>query len=270
MNDAEDFDSAAGSVWTVARTPFPWLRANAGSRPRGGWELGARVEEEIVHFLAPSVPANVLGMAHNTRPRRPRPSAGRPSTRRRPAWSVRATPSNSSQTWAALSRRRELTVVIGSKARGLTPDNASDGHSGLHDRKRRLLPVTCRTPMSCGSALRARTRSRLRGPGSSRTCRSRTSRSASSTTACHSGRPVPPISVWKVEEILAYLTSFMTLHPGDLVLTGFPAQTVPIAAGGHRQLPTSPGSVELTNPVIAGQALAGPCPHSVAPRHYDG
>ena len=47
-------------------SPFPGSRANAGSAPRSGWERGAEVSEDSFTFLAPSVPANVLGMAHNT------------------------------------------------------------------------------------------------------------------------------------------------------------------------------------------------------------
>src|SRR4051794_10383906 len=65
-NNAADFDSDAGKVWTVITSPFPGSPANAGSPPRSRWEAGARVGEEAFSFLAPSVPANVLGMAHNT------------------------------------------------------------------------------------------------------------------------------------------------------------------------------------------------------------
>ena len=74
-NDAADFGSAAGRVWTVTTSPFPGSAANAGSLPRSGWEVGATVEEASFTFLAPCVPANVLGMAHNTGPRGPRASA---------------------------------------------------------------------------------------------------------------------------------------------------------------------------------------------------
>ena len=65
-NDAPDFDSEAGKVWTVISSPFPGSPANAGSAPRRGWETGDTVDEGSFTFLAPSVPANVLGMAHNT------------------------------------------------------------------------------------------------------------------------------------------------------------------------------------------------------------
>jgi 2-keto-4-pentenoate hydratase/2-oxohepta-3-ene-1,7-dioic acid hydratase in catechol pathway len=56
---------------------------------------------------------------------------------------------------------------------------------------------------------------------------------------------------WTVDEILVYLTSFMTLHPGDLVLTGFPAASAPIAPGDSVACRVE-GIGELSNPVKAG------------------
>lgn len=53
---------------------------------------------------------------------------------------------------------------------------------------------------------------------------------------------------WKVDEILVYITSFMTLHPGDLVLTGFPASSVPLEPGDTVTCRVE-GIGELTNPV---------------------
>jgi 2-keto-4-pentenoate hydratase/2-oxohepta-3-ene-1,7-dioic acid hydratase in catechol pathway len=55
---------------------------------------------------------------------------------------------------------------------------------------------------------------------------------------------------WKVEEILAYLTSFMTLHPGDLVLTGFPAECAPIVPGDTVTCHIACIG-QLTNPVVS-------------------
>jgi 2-keto-4-pentenoate hydratase/2-oxohepta-3-ene-1,7-dioic acid hydratase in catechol pathway len=48
----------------------------------------------------------------------------------------------------------------------------------------------------------------------------------------------------------------MTLHPGDLVLTGFPAEAAPIVPGDTVSCHIA-GVGELTNPVAAA-------------RHYDG
>ena len=55
---------------------------------------------------------------------------------------------------------------------------------------------------------------------------------------------------WGVEEILVYVTSFMTLHPGDLVLTGFPAECARLVPGDTVTCRVE-GIGELTNPVVA-------------------
>ena len=47
-------------------TPFAGSRANADSPARPGWEHGTVVQQGTFTFLAPVVPVNVLGMAHNT------------------------------------------------------------------------------------------------------------------------------------------------------------------------------------------------------------
>jgi 2-keto-4-pentenoate hydratase/2-oxohepta-3-ene-1,7-dioic acid hydratase in catechol pathway len=53
-----------------------------------------------------------------------------------------------------------------------------------------------------------------------------------------------------VEEILVYLTSFMTLHPGDLVLTGFPAECAQMVPGDTVVCHVE-GIGQLSNPVVA-------------------
>src|SRR5918996_1334796 len=65
-NDDAGFSAGDGTLWTVIDSPFPGSRANTGSAPRSGWEPGDTVRQDSFRFLAPSVPANVLGMAHNT------------------------------------------------------------------------------------------------------------------------------------------------------------------------------------------------------------
>lgn len=49
------------------------------------------------------------------------------------------------------------------------------------------------------------------------------------------GSPLAPGRIadlgWSVEEILVYASSFMTLHPGDVILTGFPGASAPIVPG---------------------------------------
>jgi 2-keto-4-pentenoate hydratase/2-oxohepta-3-ene-1,7-dioic acid hydratase in catechol pathway len=53
---------------------------------------------------------------------------------------------------------------------------------------------------------------------------------------------------WKVDEIMVYLSSFITLQPGDLVLTGFPAECARIQPGDTVVCRVE-GIGELHNPV---------------------
>jgi 2-keto-4-pentenoate hydratase/2-oxohepta-3-ene-1,7-dioic acid hydratase in catechol pathway len=56
--------------------------------------------------------------------------------------------------------------------------------------------------------------------------------------------------VFDVPTILQYVTSFMTLLPGDVILTGTPAGVGPMQAGDHVAV-TIDGLGTLTNPVVA-------------------
>ena len=56
--------------------------------------------------------------------------------------------------------------------------------------------------------------------------------------------------VFDVPAILQYVTSFMTLLPGDVVLTGTPEGVGPMQAGDHVAV-TIDGLGTLTNPVVA-------------------
>src|SRR6478735_6275451 len=247
-NDAADFGSAAGRVWTVTTSPFPGSAANAGSLPRGGWEAGATVEEASFTFLAPCVPANVLGMAHNTG------AAGRglpPQAFHKAATSV-VGPGDAVELRAGVGRvepEAELTLVIGSRARGLTPGNAMGavlGYTIGNDVSARNLQESDELWISAKSQdtftpVGPWIVTDLNGDDLAIGIK-------------HNGRELQSASSadlgWKVEEILTYLTSFMTLHPGDLVLTGFPAECAPIAPGDTVTCHIA-GIGELTNPVVS-------------------
>ncbi|RME64763.1 MAG: DUF2437 domain-containing protein [Caldilineae bacterium] len=54
-----------------------------------------------------------------------------------------------------------------------------------------------------------------------------------------------------ISAILAYVSNFMTLEPGDLVLTGTPAGVSPLQAGDSVTVEVE-GLGSLTNPVVAG------------------
>ena len=247
-NDAPDFESAAGRVWTVTSSPFTGSVANAGSAPRSGWEAGAAVEESSFTFLAPSTPANVLGMAHNTG------HAGRalpPQAFHKAATSV-VGPGDAIELAPGVGHvdpEAELTIVVGRKARGLTLSNARTAILGFtigNDVSARDLQKTDELWIS------AKSQDTFTPAGPWIVTNLDGASLAIGIT--HNGTELKAASSadlgWGVEEILVYVTSFMTLHPGDLVLTGFPAECARILPGDTVTCHVE-GIGELTNPVVA-------------------
>lgn len=246
-NDARDFDSDAGRQWTLVETPFPGSRANASSPARPGWETGGVVDQASFAFLAPSVPANVFGMAHNTgQPGRDLP----PQAFHKAASSVIG-PEDAielSSTVGYVDPEAELTVVVGRTVRGLTLDTARDAVLGFtigNDVSARDLQKTDELWISAKS----QDTFTPAGPW----IVTDLDDSALAIGIVHNGKELKAASSadlgWKVDEILVYLTSFMTLHPGDLVLTGFPAECARIQPGDVVVCRVE-GIGELRNPVI--------------------
>jgi 2-keto-4-pentenoate hydratase/2-oxohepta-3-ene-1,7-dioic acid hydratase in catechol pathway len=245
-NDAPDFGSDAGKRWTVIDSPFPGSLANAGSAPRAGWQPGSVVGEDAFAFLAPSVPANVLGMAHNTG------QAGRdlpPQAFHKAATSV-VGPGDAIELAPGVGHvdpEAELTIVVGRKARGLTLENARAAILGFtigNDVTARELQKTDDLWISAKS----QDTFTPAGPW----IVSGLDSAALSIGIVHNGAALRAASSadlgWGVDEILVYLTSFMTLHPGDLVLTGFPAESARLHPGDTVTCRVE-GIGELTNPV---------------------
>ena len=245
-NDALDFDSAAGQQWIVIDSPFGASRANASSPSRHGWEKGAGVSTGSFTFLAPSVPANVLGMAHNTG------QAGRdlpPQAFHKAASSVIGSGEaiQLSSNVGHVDPEAELTVVVGRTARGLTLETAGSailGYTIGNDVSARDLQKTDELWISAKS----QDTFTPAGPWIV------TDLDAAdlSIRIVHNGTKLKTASTadlgWKVDEIMVYLTSFMTLHPGDLVLTGFPAECARIQPGDTVVCRVE-GIGELSNPV---------------------
>ncbi|MCX8452698.1 MULTISPECIES: fumarylacetoacetate hydrolase family protein [Paenarthrobacter] len=249
-NDAPDFDSDEGKRWTLVQSPFPGSRANAASPGRPGWEVGAVVEEASFRFLAPSVPVNVFGMAHNTgQPGRDLP----PQAFHKAASSVIG-PGDAiqlSSTVGYVDPEAELTVVVGSTARGLTLETARSailGYTIGNDVSARDLQKTDELWISAKS----QDTFTPAGPW----IVTELDDSDLEISIVHNGNQLKPASSadlgWKVEEIMVYLTSFMTLQPGDLVLTGFPAECARIQPGDTVACRVE-GIGELRNPVIAAR-----------------
>ncbi|MFJ4027719.1 fumarylacetoacetate hydrolase family protein [Paenarthrobacter sp. NPDC089989] len=246
-NHETDFDSEAGKQWTLIESPFPGSRANAASPARPGWKTGTVVHQDLFTFLAPSVPANVFGMAHNTgQPGRDLP----PQAFHKAATSVIG-PDEAiqlSSTAGYVDPEAELTIVVGRTARGLTPGTARSAILGFtigNDVSARDLQKTDELWISAKS----QDTFTPAGPWI-------VTDLADSNLAIqivHNGKELQAASSadlgWKVDEIMAYLTSFMTLHPGDLILTGFPAECARIQPGDVVVCRVE-GIGELRNPVI--------------------
>ncbi|KUM38904.1 fumarylacetoacetate hydrolase family protein [Arthrobacter sp. EpRS71] len=245
-NDSPDFDSVDGKRWTVVESPFPASSANANSPARAGWELGEVVSQETFTFLAPSVPVNVFGMAHNTgQPGRDLP----PQAFHKAASSVIG-PGEAiqlSSTVGYVDPEAELTVVVGRAARGLTLETARSailGYTIGNDVSARDLQKTDELWISAKS----QDTFTPAGPWMVTDLDD----ADLSIGIVHNGTELKTASSadlgWKVDEILVYLTSFMTLQPGDLVLTGFPAECARIQPGDTVVCRVE-GIGELHNPV---------------------
>jgi 2-keto-4-pentenoate hydratase/2-oxohepta-3-ene-1,7-dioic acid hydratase in catechol pathway len=247
-NDAPDFESAAGMFWTVIPAPFPGSPANAGSAPREGWETGDTVDQASLTFLAPSVPANVLGMAHNTG------QAGRdlpPQAFHKAATSV-VGPGDAIELRPGVGHvdpEAELAIVVGTRVRDLTLDTARSAILGFtigNDVSARDLQKSDELWIS------AKSQDTFTPVGPWIVTDLNDSNVAIGIN--HNGTELKAASSadlgWGVDEILVYLTSFMTLHPGDLVLTGFPAECARILPGDTVVCHVE-GIGQLLNPVVA-------------------
>jgi 2-keto-4-pentenoate hydratase/2-oxohepta-3-ene-1,7-dioic acid hydratase in catechol pathway len=245
-SDVPDADSADGRSWTVAKSPFPGSPANASSPWRSGWRPGSKVVQDDFVFLAPSAPANVLGMAHNTG------QAGRdlpPQAFHKAATSVvgQGAAIELAPGMRNVEPEAELAVVIGKKARGLTPDTARHAVLGFTIAN----DVTCRDLQKTDDLwISAKSQDTFTPTGpwivTGLDERDLTVGVAVNGTALRTASTAD--LGWKVDEILVYLTSILTLHPGDLVLTGFPAQGVPLSPGDEVVCRVQ-GIGELANPV---------------------
>lgn len=248
-NDAADFESPEGHVWTVVETPFPTSPANQNSAPRAGWVLGATLTQEQFTFLAPCAPVNVFGMAHNTgAPGRALP----PQAFHKAASSV-VGPGDAivlSPTVGYVDPEAELTVVVGQAARNLTLENAREAILGFtigndvsarDAQKTDELWISAKSPDTftpIGPWIVAG----LKDDGVA-------------ISIVHNGTELAPATSndlgWGVEEILVYLSGFMTLQPGDVILTGFPAECRQLTPGDEVICRVG-GIGELRNPVVAG------------------
>ncbi|MHA7176701.1 fumarylacetoacetate hydrolase family protein [Arthrobacter sp. Sr24] len=248
-NDAVDFDSPEGRIWQLVETPFPASPANQNSAARDGWTLGAIVMQDQFTFLAPCAPVNVFGMAHNTgAPGRALP----PQAFHKAASSV-VGPDDAielSPTVGYVDPEAELTIVVGRAAKNLTLETARSAILGFtigndvsarDAQKSDELWISAKSPDTF-TPLGPWIVVGLKDDGVA-------------ISIVHNGTELAPASSddlgWGVDEILVYLSSFMTLQPGDVIMTGFPAECRQINPGDEVICRVG-GIGELRNPVIAG------------------
>lgn len=248
-NDATDFQSPEGQVWHLVATPFPASAANQNSPARTGWNLGDVVTEEQFTFLAPCAPVNVFGMAHNTgAPGRALP----PQAFHKAASSV-VGPGDAIKLDAGVGYvdpEAELTIVVRQEAKNLTLENAREAILGFtigndvsarDAQKSDELWISAKSPDTF-TPLGPWIVVGLADDGVP-------------ISIVHNGTELAPATSddlgWGVDEILVYLSSFMTLQPGDVIMTGFPAECRQITPGDEVICRVG-GIGELRNPVIAG------------------
>lgn len=218
---------------------------------RGDARTGVTLPLAGARLLAPAVPLNVVGMAHNTGPgdRRLPPQAFL-----KPARTV-VGPGAEIVLPAAAGRvdaEAELAVVVGRPARHLTKTDALGhvlGFALAND-------VTARELQSSDplwTSAKSLDASTPLGP-----CLDTSLDPADvPLTLTVNGMAAAPGSTAElarsVVEVLVYITSFMTLGPGDVVLTGAPGEVTRIRPGDHVAV-DAPGLGRLGSTVSAERA----------------
>ena len=238
-----------GDELTVLDDPF--------TSPPAGAARGPRISLGAARLLAPVDPRTVVGMAHNTGPSdRDLP----PQAFLKPSGSVIG-PGEAIGVPAGVGRvdaEGELAVVMGRYARDLTARDALDavlGYTAANDVTARDLQ---RSDPLWTSAKGYDGFTPL-GPWIDTDL----DPDAVSVQVTISGRRLAaaPTSdlARDVVEILVYVTSFLTLGPGDVVLTGAPGEYGPIVPGDDVSVVID-GVDTLSNPVAARTATprAGP------------
>jgi len=214
-------------------------------------------------LLAPCRPRMVLGMAHNTGPADrllpPQAFHKSPHSVIGPGRPIDLEPGQ-----IAVDGEAELAVVIGTRARNLTEETAPAavyGYTCAND-------VTDRAAQDSDSRwTEAKSRDTFTPLGPwIRTDLDTADVPVLLSDGDDSGAPASTRGLARgVVEVLIYLSSIMTLHPGDVVLTGAPGRSLRLIPGGTSTV-AIPGIGILTNPVrlvdnhAPAMALAGAGP----------
>lgn len=238
-----------GDRLTVVGDPV----AQGSGEPALESEQGTTLPLSLVQLLPPATPLTVVGMAHNTGPidrRRP------PQAFLKPARGVTG-PGAAIPVPVGIGRvdaEAELAIVIGRAARHVRAADALDhvlGYTLANDVTARALQESdpLWTSAKGGDGWCPLGPWLVTGIDPDRLDLGLRIGSRDLEVASTAGL------ARSVSEILAYVTSFMTLGPGDVVLTGAPGEVAEIRPGDSVTV-HSDELGELTNPVIAGQAVA--------------
>lgn len=218
-----------------------------GPDPSDRVRTGNVVPINQAHLLAPAAPLNVIGMAHNTGPD---DAALPPQAFLKPARTV-SPPGAAIEvpTAGRVDAEAELAVVIGRTARRLTTVTALShvlGYTLTND-------VTSRDQQASDplwTSAKGGDGWTPLGPW----LETELDPGDVEITLSINGRDLQPGSTRDlargVAEVLAYITSFMTLGPGDIVLTGAPGEYGQITPGDEVTA-SSPALGALTNTVAA-------------------
>lgn len=218
---------------------------------------GERIALAGAQLLAPVAPGTVFGMAHNTGAgdrERPAQAFFKPAGTVIGPGSAIPIPPGIGQ----VDVEGELAVVIGRPARHLTLSTALScvlGYTVGNDVTARDLQRS--DPL--WTAAKGRDGFTPLGPWIETDLDPRDLRVEVSINAV----PLRPASTTDIArgvgEILVYLTSLLTLRPGDVILTGAPGQCGPVRPGDSVEV-TIEGLGTITNPVVTD-----PCHHIGAP-----
>jgi 2-keto-4-pentenoate hydratase/2-oxohepta-3-ene-1,7-dioic acid hydratase in catechol pathway len=197
-------------------------------------------------LLAPCRPRVVIGMAHNTgsadRLLAPQAFHKSPHSVIGPGQHIELEPDQ-----VAVDGEAELAVVIGRRSRNLTGDNALAavyGYTCAND-------VTDRAAQGSDSLwTEAKSRDTFTPLGPwIRTDLDPADLPVQLGDDQQSGTPASTRGLARgVIDVLVYLSSIMTLHPGDVVLTGAPGRSLRLTPGGTSRVGI-PGIGDLINPI---------------------
>ncbi|HEV8630995.1 MAG TPA: fumarylacetoacetate hydrolase family protein [Thermoanaerobaculia bacterium] len=243
-------------LWAAGRDErsLRWLYSDPLETPAAAWELGKEVEPSSLQPLAPAAPRKIVGIGRNYREHAAELGNAMPAE---PLVFLKATtaligprePIALPPQSADVQYEGEIALVLGSTARRVDEAAAADAILGWTA----ACDVTARD-------LQRRDQTFARAKSFDTFC--------PLGPAIHLGVPGPEVTVvtrvngverqrgrvadmaWGPAALVAYVSRFITLEPGDLLLTGTPAGVATLKPGDQVEVEVSDVGV-LANPVEA-------------------